>query len=201
MMRTIQTNIYSFYELSKEAQERAFNEWLSYAEYPYFDDFNETIKEFENLFNGKIQVSYLDYNVRNIFYNSYLDEDIECLKGIRLAKYLWNNFGDILYKGEYYASNYNSKRELKTRRSKVMFKYECPLTGCYTDHCLLDPMVEFMQKPNEDITLMELIERCFNSFIREMKDSVESWYCMDAFNDECEVNDWEFYENGDRYYA
>lgn len=201
MMRTIETTIYNFYELNAEAQERAYNEWLSYAEYPYFEDFNQTLDQFQDLFNYKIQVSWMQYDSRNIFYNSYLDDEIEELEGVRLAKYLWNNFGDKLFRARLYATNNNPKRELKFRKSNVMVKYECPLTGCYTDHCLLDPMVEFMLRPRVGVTMMDLLEECFGSFTRELKDSVDSWFCMDTFNDECEVNDWEFYANGDRFYS
>lgn len=201
MMRTIQTNIYSFYELSKEAQERAFNEWLSYAEYPYFDDFNETVKEFESLFNGYIRIKEVNYTYGRGYFRSNFDEDVENLSGVRLAKYLWNNYGDSLYKGKYYASNYNPNRELKTRRSKVIFQCECPLTGCYTDCLILDELIKFMHRPEPGITLIDLLERCLDTFASKASDNIESWYCMDVFNDECEVNDWEFLENGDRYYA
>lgn len=201
MMRTVETKVYEFYELSEGAQHKAFEEWLNYAEYPYFDEFNETVEQFQEMLNGRVQVSWMDYYIRKISYNSYFDEEVENLSGVRLAKYLWNNYGDLIFRGQYYSSNNNPNRELKMRRSKVRFKYECPLTGCYTDHCLLDPMVEFMRKPRLDVTMIDLLEECFDTFIREMRTNIEEWFCIEVFNDECEANGWEFYENGDRYYS
>ena len=197
-MRIVETKVFKFYELSKEAQEKAFEDWLGYAQYPYYDDYNESMKKFIEMLNGKIQVSSVTSYVS---YNSYFDEEVENLSGVRLAKYLWNNFGEEIFRPEHYYGNYNPGRKIKVLKSKIHYKYECPLTGCYTDHSLLDPMVEFMRKPIVGVTMLELLDDCFGTFVREIKNSVDDWFCMEVFNDECEVNDWEFYANGDRYYA
>lgn len=192
--------VYSYNELSSEAKRRAYSEWLCYAEYPYMDDLYETLKEFENLFDGQISVQDADFSRGRAIFRSYFTHEVDMLSGVRLVKYLWNNYGDRLYKGKYYSSNNNPNRMFVSRRSKVLLECECPLTGCYTDYLILDKLIEFMHKPNANISLVHLIQICLNSFIREASKCIEDWYCEDIFHDECEVNDWEFFEDGERCY-
>lgn len=193
--------IYSYNELGKDAQQKAYIDWLGYAEYPFYDDMYETLKEFENMFNGYIKVQDISFQRERVIFRWAFDEEVANLSGVRLLKYVWNNFGDKLYKGKYYSSNNNPKREFKSRKSKILMECECPLTGCYTDYLILDRFITFMHSaPTKYMTLVDLIQSCFDMFMSEAIDCINEWFCRDIFHDECEVNDFEFYEDGSRCY-
>ena len=127
-MKTVSMNLYLINELSKEAQIEAYNEWLdNEIEFPYDSEFSQSIDEFQEAF---------DFNYNTNYYNEveFYDNDIADLKGVRLYKYLINNYANII-------------------------NFDCKLTGYYIDNLLLKPIVEFMKKPR-NITFAELMSEC-----------------------------------------
>ncbi|WP_434644347.1 hypothetical protein PQ692_14900 (plasmid) [Thermoanaerobacterium thermosaccharolyticum] len=193
-MRTITVNIYKIDELSRNAQRKAYENWLEKGEYPWHDDNVRTLHAFEKIFPIKIKGFEYGYEYgegRNyIYFNFIEDENIENLSGIRLLKYLYNNYFDyITNKKPFYGKS-------KTRKSKIIYNHDCPLTGYCMDLEILDPIYNFLKKP-EDITFYTLIRRCLYSWLDACRDDLENYFSFRNFLDIASVNKWEYLENGD----
>jgi hypothetical protein len=65
---------------------------------------------------------------------------------------------------------------------------------CY-DETLLDPMREFIDKPDA-LTWQELADDCVRSLIDALHADGEYQYTDEALRESCEANAYEFYENG-----
>lgn len=221
-MRTIEILALQFSELSEKAQDRAYNKWLQNADYPWAGDNEKTLKEFAKVFPITItNWSYGDRGEGVSWHFDYgLDDAVHELTGVRLLAYLWNNYKDSLFNGKYYHSEkfgltdhrINHKRvESKQIISKcpnqgkwsnsyhsaIFLENSCVLTGYCIDDDILEPIYNFMDKPS-DITFKELLEDCFSAWIKSASHDYE--YCMskEYYEDECESNEWEFTEDGDR---
>lgn len=100
-MRTIRTKIYKFDELSDDAKQKATkhyrNDFLTFDH--IYSDAESTVKAFCEAFNVKTgNHSWLDCITSNV------DDDILNLTGLRLQKYIYNNFYNVLFKRRFYNS-------------------------------------------------------------------------------------------------
>ena len=191
-MRIIKQEVYTFDELSAEAKENVYSYWRNDDYFFYGDDYQESLKAFEKLF----RVDVLDWGVD---YYSYarlgfnkIEEDVLDLSGVRLMSYLYNNFYDSIYSGKYFRKNY---------RSKVTKEYCAPLTGVFSDHYLLDIIVEFMDGKHvkSGYTFQALLEDCVDNWLKGFSDDYDYWCSPEAIKEEIEDGDYEFYEDGTRY--
>lgn len=120
-----ETKAYTFDELSDDAKENAINEFrkdgidMQYA----YDDAYESVKEFHKIFptreGGR---NWLDVRT------SHIDDNILELSGLRLQKYIWNNYKKELYSGKLF---YKGGVSVKTRfrKSNCQITHSCELTG------------------------------------------------------------------------
>ena len=103
-MRTI-TRTYDLFrlaELSAAARDTAYNEWLRTFEYGWDSDNRNTLEAFESVFKVKVNDWSYDtcrYSYR--FTSRYSGEEEE-LCGIRLLKYIVNNYWHTLFKPRTY---------------------------------------------------------------------------------------------------
>ena len=213
MARTIRTKIYKFSELNSEAQGNAIenirNSNVIDSQYIYNDAHN-TVKKFNDIFNLKeYHKTWLDFD------SNYIDSNILELKGLRLQKYIFNNFYTSLYKGKYFSlwskteKSYKHYKDgyptLKSRNSKVIFNNECVLTGVCYDLDLLHPIYEFLEKYKENlnyystITFKELISNCFESLKKSLRNEVEFMDSDEYINEYIDSNEVEFLINGKQY--
>lgn len=193
-MRTVTVNIYKIDELSRKAQRRAYEHWLEKAEYPWHDDNVRTLHAFEKIFPIKIKGFEYRFEYgegRNYIHFTFTeDENIENLSGIRLLKYIYNNYFDyISSKKIFYGKS-------KTRKSKIIYSLDYALTGYCMDEAILGPIYKFLKKP-ENITFYVLIRRCLNSWLDVCRDDVEDYFSFKNFLDIASINNWEYTENGD----
>ena len=140
------------------------------------DEFKRTLKVFEEMFDIEAEYRYGGYN-NYILYITEKKQEILELRGIRLVKYLYNNYFNQLFKGKYFSlwskkdvtHKYykNGFPVLKSRNSKVMFSTDCVLTGVCYDMDILDPIYNFLKKP-KDISLRELIQDCLESLLESV---------------------------------
>lgn len=192
-MRT-ETRTYEIYplnELSGEAQEKAHRQWMENFEYPWGKENRDTLKAFEEVF--KIEVERWSYDTCTYTYRftSYYSEEEDNLKGVRLLKYLVNNYWDVLY-----IPKVNWKHSYdKRRRSRIFVTDCCVLTGYCFDHNILNPIYDFLKSP-DNTTLYELMDNCLDSFFKACMDDAEYMISMEAFADECEANEYEFLSDG-----
>jgi len=215
-MRTIRTKIYKFDELNDDAKQNAIrhyqNEFLTFDH--IYSDAENTVKAFCEAFNVKTgSHSWLDFNTSNI------DDDILELTGLRLRKYLLNNFGSTLYKRKYIKSFFSetepkiwhplrkyektfSRRENKngywiTYTSKMFFESSCNLTGMCYDDDMMQPIYDFLELRTFDSTNFDnLLNSCFDAMRKTLKDEEEYMYTDKYITEEIEANEYEFTENG-----
>lgn len=187
-MKTIELKLYSFSELSEEAKEKAFENFLS-SERDFFwmDESLNSLKEGLIHFGFELKDWSIDYYCAT---NAYLkivpyDEDVEELQGVRLWKYIHNN--DLL---KYWCAYQNKIRNL--------LGGNCPLTGYCVDEGFLDPIRSFIKKPTE-LTFKELMEECAHQVMKAIEVDYEYQSSMEFFMEECEANEREFLEDGSLY--
>lgn len=191
MMREIRVTIYEAHELSEEAFDHAYNEWLEHYHYVWGEENRQTLKAFERIF--PVKVVYYEYDAYNYSYVfEFTENAIANLTGIRLLRYLYNNYWHDITEGKYYS------RRGKSRRSKVIVSFDCPLTGYYLDNVILGPVMDFLRNPREGITFKQLMNECLDAWGQGCVEDVRYCTSQEAFIEECEANGWEFFEDGRR---
>jgi hypothetical protein len=204
-MRTIRTKIYKFEELSEDAQQKAINKHREVMDNDFiYDDTHKVVEAFNDVFETKEgRNSWLDV------YTDHMEENILELKGLRLQKYLWNNYKNQLFKGKYYSLwskkdisykyHKNGYPVLKSRYSKVLKQNSCVLTGMCYDDDMLQPIYDFLEKRNFSnctITFYHLINDCFDELRKTVENEIDYRNTDDAIIEEIKANDYEFTENG-----
>lgn len=202
MSRQVCTTIYKYSELSDKAKERARQWWidLEAVDYAWNKENRETLEAFENLF--PVEVKDWEYGHHNyINFRCTCDEEIENLKGTRLATYLWNNYAKHLFKGMYYSSGkyVDGKYQYKSRRSNITLDNTCVLTGYCIDNDILAPIYVFLSKPKDNITFYDLMNDCLQSWVIACRNDYE--YALSEENAEESIiaNEYEFTEDGECY--
>lgn len=120
IMKTIQINHYEFTELSKEAQERAINEYYEYEDYPFLEQ--ELLEELNNLDTLK-----LFRNVELIYSFNYSQGDGLSFKANvdkdKLLKQfcLKNNLSDILY--NYTELSVDNKNRIFASKNDICWEF------------------------------------------------------------------------------
>ena len=211
-MRTIRTKIYSFEGLSKESKENAIKEIINKGidtDYIY-DDAHNTVKAFNELFNVKEGLnSWLDYNLNNI------EEDIINLKGLRLQKYIYNNFSFKLFKGKYFGSLKTNKvvyhARIKSKKlsngnvfnpyySGIIKENCCVLTGVCYDDDMLKPIYDFLNlRVFDNTNFADLINECFYSLKNSIEKEIDYLHTNESIIDTIIDNNYEFLSNGKQY--
>lgn len=194
-MKTIEINLYSFDELSEQAQQRALADYTSDMEYFWTDEWFETIKKGLEFFGWRLKdwsIALGPYPDRGEFtsienennpLSSWEDNPIEELSGVRLWKYLMNNY-----------SEYYCKYQKKMRNT---FDWNCPFTGYCGDETFLDPVRRFLKNPSNATTFRDLMEDCVQNAINGLHQDCEYQESVEAFKDTCDANDYYFTEDGE----
>ena len=206
-MRTECLKIYSFAELSESAQQNAIESYRE-TEYGYGynwqDEWLDSLNTFCELLNidlGRYEIGPYSYSYIDASYENYNFEN-EDLKGLRLRTWIINNWLPQLRKGKYYSSGnkwIDGKYHYKSRHSKIQFEYDnCSLTGFCGDNALIDPIIEFVNKPdNRDLN--GIISDCMWSFISEFNSDMEYQDSDEYIREIIEANDYEFLADGSMY--
>jgi hypothetical protein len=210
-MRTIETNLYQFNELSKSAKTSALEEIRTMEiENPWFiHEVNETWKKFTDIFS----IHWHEMNYLEPYHNKYrinLDSEILSLSGQRLATYIWNNYNMHIFKGKYYGklSKYfangekipvskehpNGTRHVK-RYSRCQLTNDCVLTGVCYDQDILQPIYDFLENPS-DIDFENLLENCISSLCSSVQSEYDYSISDCALIELIEANGYEFTELG-----
>lgn len=193
-MKTVRLKVYDFKELSPKAKETAMNQILKMYSFPWADEYAKTFEAFvEGMLGANIRHGRTE---QTIDLSNFTDEQLE-LSGIRLMKFIWNNYKSDLYKGKYYSKWING--ECKSRRSKVIFEKDCSLTGFCADMDILAPMYDFLEKPNNNTTLEDLINLCKDSFEAALEKDIDYHNSEQAVIEHCENNEILFFETGKIY--
>ena len=210
-MRIIESKVYQFDELTDGAKQKAIEKYRdSNNEFDWLvSEANNSFEKFADLFN--IDWRQIDYNepYRNE-YSLKFDEDVLNLSGLRLAKYIWNNYESFLFKGKYYSvtsdKKVNHKRVKSTnlKNGKIFNAYysaiqkenSCVLTGVCYDDDLLQPIYDFLKKPKDNVDLETLLNDCINSLCHSVSSEIEWRQEDEQIIEEIEANEYEFNEDG-----
>lgn len=146
------------------------------------DDYMNTLRGFCNHYD----LTLADWSVdalghRGEFVKIEVSSDLEEMAGVRLWKYLQRHYAT--YRCQY------------TGETEATLDGNCPFTGMCYDESSLDPMREFMRKPDSR-TWRELADDCVSSLITALHRDGEYRYSDEALREDCEANEYEFYEDG-----
>lgn len=184
-METLEIKIYSYNELSQEAKDNAFDNYLQSFDYPYTWEVLETIEKglehfmFKmNGYNIDIANNQASINIKvlgdDYSWGSPYGEGIDdTLLGARLYSYLSNQFCI----------------------ESFIQDFDCDFTGYYLDYCFIEPIIEFMKEPT-NITLGKLMVRCVSSVIKAAHEDYNHMTSEEYFKGECWENDYKFLLSG-----
>jgi hypothetical protein len=217
-MKKVEINVLTYDELSDEAKERAYNNWLKHHDYAWQDSNTATLKAFCDMFPVKCNDFEYGSGGRDYVSWKFTDDDhIAELSGIRLMAYLWNNFSHKLYKGKYYSLDVNKQINHKRVVSKLLsngkwfnayysaitLNNSCVLTGYCVDDDILKPIYNFLDHPIEpcfkDHTFYDLMDACFNAWLKVCIEDYEYSCSQECFAEDCESNEYEFTEDGEMF--
>jgi hypothetical protein len=198
MTKTI--TVYTLHELSAAARDRAYTRWLETYLYGWAADDAATLEAFCSVFPVKVthwEYDAFSYDIRCRLKEDYLHENVPGLSGWRLATYIWNNYGNALFRGKYYARDRreNGRYVCVHRRSKVILEASCVLTGYCRDEDILEPVYRFLQRP-DSTTFAELMRRCCEAWGQACMVAYEADTSKDTFVEMCDANGWLFTEDG-----
>ena len=200
-MKTVETNVYSFDELSTEAQEFALNKRYQNSYWPCTDDTNDVLSAFEQIFDVSVDVvgGYNAYDNTFILRTNFEYDELD-FTGIRLMKYLCNNYlryieqPVIRYSKNYWNNGY------KKYYSKVFSTTDgYPLTGYFLDNVILQPILDFIKSPNNTTTFKNLLCKCVRKFLEAAQDDFDSYYSKEYAIDDYNNRGSLFFEDGSVY--
>jgi len=220
-MKTIEVKVYSINELNETAKQNAYENWLNKGNDYFWEGENrDTLNKFADIFPVKIK--NFEYGYHNFINWEFTESDeIAELSGIRLLKYLWNNYKTDIYKGRFYHSqkfgltdhklkhNRVKSREITNNcpnkgkfsnsyYSAIQLENSCPLTGYCVDDDTLQPVFDFMKKP-DSTTFEELMGNCLDNWLKACENDYEYSNSMEFFLDQAEANEYEFTEDGELF--
>lgn len=209
-MRTIinTIEIYKFNELSDDAKNTVIENYRQYDDFhniqgsEYIDSLNKfadiTGITINNYSLGAYSHNYVSWSYDGYCYNHEFDY-LTDLKGLRLRTWLINNWLYYFTNKKYLHINTLGSKKYISGYSKIQVSHDCPLTGCYYDHSIIDPILKFIHSPNQDLTLEDLINDCFNKFCNDYQLEHEHTYSEEYITEMIECNDYDFTIDGEIY--
>ncbi len=191
-MRTIveEKTVYQFKELPEDVQEKIVSTWRDHDEYFWGDENENALDAFKKTF--PVTIGQWEYGYRNyINHTENVEPEISALRGIRLYKYIVNNFGNDLHTNKvYYGKNH------KKRVSRISYYDDCPLTGYCIDEDILEPIKNFLKNPDNQTSLNDILSDCLESWLIACKNDYESWLSEEVIIEDIEANKYEFTIDG-----
>ena len=199
-MRTIETKVYQYEELSEQAKENARNSLRDRLSENRIDaeayDYRNTLAEIEKIFRIKVRDwsvnGYSPTYFRFDFVN--LDEDIENEPKF-LLRYLNRDVLPCIDCRETYYKNH------KIRKSRISSypEYSCCITGAWTDWAVDDALNNIKESIMQGKSTKDFVKDMLNNFFRRWNMDCEYAYSDESVEDEIMNNEYEFLENGKPY--
>ena len=198
-MKQITINLYNFEELDENAKQNAYEYWL--RNFFYFDsEFRDSLKKFCDIFDIELLGYEFDECSYHISYDTEPANVDDSIKGLRLYKYIWNNYSNSLYDNKTYYLNKTGSYKSRVSRILVSRDNSYVLTGTCWDYTLVKPIHDFLEHYNDDkdryTTFDDLMHECLWSFIKAMHEEYEYAISMEAFEEETKLQEFEFYKDG-----
>ena len=204
-MRTIETKVYQYDELSEQAKENARNSLRNRLSENRIDaeayDYRNTLKKIEEIFGIKVRDwsvnGYSPIYFRFDFVN--LDEDIENEPKF-LLRYL-NRYvlPCIDCRKTYYAKNHYENH--KKRKSRIISYpvYDFCITGAWTDIAVDDALNNIKESIMRGKSAREFVSDMLDNFFKQWNKDCEYAYSDESIEEEIMSNEYEFLENGKPY--
>jgi len=185
-MQTQTVTTYSFDELPVETQEQIADSWRNDDYFFWGDDWRDSLHEFADYFDLELKGwsvdycsgSYVKFDFKDDCCDQFWDDPNSLarsdISGVRLYKKLINRYG---------------AHDMK----------DCPFTGYCGDESLLKPIREFIKRPCKYTSFYQLIDECFDNWIKAYEADVEYWHSFDCIKEEILANDYQFTANGDLF--
>ena len=204
-MRTIETKVYQYEELSEQAKENARNSLRDRLSGNRIeiesDDYRNTLKKIEGIFGIKVR----DWSVNGYsptyfrFYFVNLDEDIENEPKFLLRYLNRDVLPCIDCRKTYYAKNYYENH--KKRKSRILSypKYDFCITGAWTDIAVDDALNNIKESIMQGKSARDFVRDMLDNFFKQWNRDYEYAYSDESIEDEIVNNEYEFLENGKPY--
>ena len=204
-MRTIETKVYQYEELSEQAKENARNSLRDRLAGNRIDaeadDYRNTLEKIEEIFGIKVRDWSVDgYSPTYFRFNFvYLDEDIENEPKF-LLRYL-NRYvlPCIDCRETYYAKNHYKNHKMRKSRILSYPKYNCCITGAWTDWAVDDALNNIKESIMQGKSAREFVSDMLDNFFKQWNRDYEYAYSDESIEDEIMNNEYEFLENGKPY--
>ena len=166
--------------------------------YYFWDDENiATLRAFEKIL--PIEIKNWQYGDRNdINFVMCCADEIKTLSGVRLLKYITNNYYKALCKGKYYLKPSTRTTPAKGRRSKIIMDNCCVLTGYHMDDFILEPIYKFLKHPVSYTNFEDLVSECLWAWVYACRDDYEYAYSDTALIEQMECNEYLFDIDGNK---
>lgn len=194
--RIIETQVYHFDQLSDEAKEKARDWWRGCeAEDPaWAEERRESLEAFCKMFPMEVRGWEYDSHSFQISKVWAAGRGWRECKGARLVGFLLNEYGPrVLWEPKVY------EKGGKKRKSKIiMVETSCPFTGYCMDDDLLEPIRQYLKKPDLDLSYWDLMSQCLDAWGKACVEDV-TYLNSDAQVDETILsNEYEFDVSGVR---
>ena len=204
-MRTIETKVYQYDELSEQAKENARNSLRDKLSENRIDaeadDYRNTLKRIEEIFGIKVRDwsvnGYSPTYFRFDFVN--LDEDIENEPKFLLRYLNRDVLPCIDCRETYYAKNYYENH--KKRKSRISYpnKYDFCITGAWTDIAVDDALNNIKESIMQGKSAREFVSDMLDNFFKQWNKDYEYACSDESIEEEIVANEYEFLENGKPY--
>ena len=204
-MRTIETKVYQYEELSEQAKENALNSLRDRLSGNRIeiesDDYRNTLKKIEEIFGIKVRDWYVNgYSpiyFRLDFVN--LDEDIENEPKFLLRYLNRDVLPCIDCRKTYYAKNHYENH--KKRKSRILSypKYDFCITGAWTDCAVDDALNNIKESIMQGKSAREFVSDMLDNFFERWNKDYEYACSDESIEGEIVGNGYEFLENGKPY--
>ena len=204
-MRTIETKVYRYDELSEQAKENARNSLRNRLSGNRIDieadDYRNTLAEIEKIFRIKVRDwsvnGYSPTYFRFDFVN--LDEDIENEPKFLLRYLNRDVIPCIDCRKTYYAKNHYENH--KKRKSRILSypEYSCCITGAWTDFAVDDALNNIKESIMQGKSAREFVSDMLDNFFKQWNEDCKYAYSDESIEEEIVSNEYEFLENGKPY--
>ena len=201
-MRTIETKVYQYEELSEQAKENARNSLRDRLSENRIDaeadDYRNTLKKIEEIFGIKVR----DWSVNGYsptyfrFYFVNLDEDIENEPKFLLRYLNRDVLPCIDCRKTYYTKNYYKKRKSRIISYPI---YDFCITGAWTDIAVDDALNNIKESIMQGKSAREFVSDMLDNFFKQWNKDYEYACSDESIEDEIVNNEYEFLENGKPY--
>ena len=204
-MRTIETKVYKYNELSSEAKANAINSLRDRLSENRIDaeadDYRNTLKRIEEIFGIKVRDWSVDGYSPTYFRFDFvnLDEDIENEPKFLLRYLNRDVLPCIDCRETYYAKNYYANH--KKRKSRISYpnKYDFCITGAWTDIAVDDALNNIKESIMQGKSAREFVSDMLDNFFKQWNKDYEYACSDESIEEEIVANEYEFLENGKPY--